>query len=122
MNADKTARGGKLAAELLRRDFGGPVEEDNVIGRGRRPSGGQRPGYDLDWRGTDGSQSLLGLTGQLHVFLQRDHRARETRQHGRGIARPACDIEYTIPTTDAGRVNELGEHHRLEETAALCEW
>ena len=55
--------------------------------------------------------------GERRILLQRDHARRELAEHGGRIAGGAADIEHAVGRGDPGRLQQLGEHHRLEQRA-----
>jgi hypothetical protein len=91
------------------------TERDDVVGRLRRPSGGQGPGDDLHVAGADGGKRLGRDRGKRRVLLERDYRGSHAGKDGRRITGGTADIEHPIPRADRGRVDQLGQHHRLEQ-------
>ena len=54
---------------------------------------------------------------QTGVLFQREHLARQIRQHRRRITGGAADIEHAIVFADLGGLDQLGQDHGFEQTA-----
>src|SRR5207244_2158281 len=99
----------------------GAVDEDDVIGRERRPAGVERPAHDGDVGDRKLGKRLGAAPRTLGIVFERDHGGAEVGEHGGRIAGPAGHIEHSPAAANLGRLYELGEHHRLEQTTACID-
>ena len=95
------------------------MQKYHIVGRLFCISLLQRPLHHHHVVDAEFAQRRFGARGQFRIGLERHDRRGHAGQQRAGVAGAGADVEDDVGRLDVGFLEEAGDHHRLDQIAAL---